>query len=1724
MGFYGNITNTSRTQFSFDRIYSSRKAMDAAAASDGVFIGRYVLVEYEINSNDIIFVDAYKGIENGLPVFGTGWDANEEKITGRFEVSSMDDFDPDNLTYIKVIVSNNHYEDASAVEYYKENGVEEVVFYIDEETTESHYYMTFDQIIDPSQAYNINYNEDVSTYGNGRGYDSTAWQKIITANGEVKYVMIAELNSIVPSFGITADAPTMMPIPPHFDADSTNIYYNLHMPAAWGIRVKASDDFSIPLLNEKGETIGVGVQGVRNSNNNKVYPSDEKVIWVKHNYNPTQETDEITYLTKDGNSSFWRTQQPNDEQKVPAAIYYNKDGFNKDTISYSADEQYSGWGDPDAQGNATNGRVTDQIIFENSGYSGHQYNSHNNESAPSPKVDTLELSIMLPSLGDTVAKMWDLLYGGRDTNLTIADSGKRNSDIEWENASGLIARKGLRLVSGGMGTYLGYSPKESETVAGVINSIHDLMGMIITPDTNAHLQDQIRYLSTNRIYYNSDNNKYYRKKKNYSYNSDNIEYNYVEVLGVTQDNFNPFLYYQYTNDEYVPITEFDEHISNYYVKQLIGGPEYQQVQLSKFEPYKYWYKDYTGPNDIITDHPSYLQDEAYVSDREYYHDFSVAVQDENLASYERGKFYFSIQDSKHPNLFTFVKDYNDTANPERNYFNLDLTKVKTVKAALAQIRPDADLSRYRFYLPGVYYIKTSPEGAENASYSIFNGTPDFNTMYYEAKPDPSGEEITYYIITKNFTTEQVTAQNYLSNYYWVEILDGDDDFIAADYVVDEQGYYKSKVYKQYRYIRANGVDETNFNPAAHYIKTEEGYELAIDFDEEAQYYTQIPVVYKVKTETIEEKTSKKYIIDGDNPIQGSRFICWRENTFWRKINGANQDVMDNEGKYPEGYQALSYSDTGIEDIVDLDRIYVFYINSTLQETEEQSLWLSGLKKSVEDEHGNTINPVYSTDPLLSDIFNKTDIINPTEWERYALTKQATFYVPNYYYLRIPNNNSFTYMDENDVEKTSYGYNFIYDSTGEGLIDSAKMDLSEDQQYAKMPDSANENILNYVLFGSNTPTLIDSSLRFYEPNKYYKKIDEEYILDEDEWDDDVQYWEKTSGKYYVISDDANVYQQGAEWNDSITNIPNTITLGERADSWELVEMPEFARGLTTIHGLLLKLHQILEFGDKDTRDLNTAQGVLNNLNDILKKINSLTPGQTVLVNDYGQIESGPITKDAWIDIKLDPTKNHVGLDIGHHDAYTVQDTTSSSNVNGNGDTINLDTPLVDRKGHVIGKNTETVTLPYGYKTITVSANSNAVIDALGAAGSSTATSTQDTLTLASSNKWIKLDNATSKTVKIGHTVDSITDSTPTGTINLFRSVDATFSAATFTHDEAGHVTGMATTTYTLPANTVTGDTWITPTVSDNGLALAHNGAATVSSTIGESQNRTPNFGDTFNSLSIGFDANGHYKEYSNYTITIPEPSLSTTGNGNVVTGLSLVSSTGALTQTTENLGAIELGTYTSLLPAPEGNDPDNRFTTITTLGSAIASLEKGLADEIANRVNAISTEVSNRNTAITNALAGLDLDTTTTLGNTALVAGTGEVIGSIDQIDGVVYAQTKTLIESDIPALSISKITNLQTELDNKLSSADAFTQSDADALYSPIGALTSTSEAGSYETTSEPDPITGETSIITVSVTYGQLYDLITTLNNKISVLTSRVEALEAYHTTPAEPEPEPEP
>ena len=47
MSFYGDIVNTGDSPFVFDKVYSSRYHMEQSMADDNVFVGRYVLINYD---------------------------------------------------------------------------------------------------------------------------------------------------------------------------------------------------------------------------------------------------------------------------------------------------------------------------------------------------------------------------------------------------------------------------------------------------------------------------------------------------------------------------------------------------------------------------------------------------------------------------------------------------------------------------------------------------------------------------------------------------------------------------------------------------------------------------------------------------------------------------------------------------------------------------------------------------------------------------------------------------------------------------------------------------------------------------------------------------------------------------------------------------------------------------------------------------------------------------------------------------------------------------------------------------------------------------------------------------------------------------------------------------------------------------------------------------------------------------------------------------------------------------------------------------------------------------------------------------------------------------------------------------------------------------------------------------------------------------------------------
>lgn len=519
MGFYGNITSTNKTQFTFDKIYPNRKTMDKAleiyategdtsAPGDGVFIGRFVLVDYE--DGNLIPSTYY-------PIFKqTIEETNVFYADSSFETIMTTDLCKKNQVF--------QYQSGSTFELWRATG-ESATIKIDETEVQ---YATFvkieqDEKGDPVEKYLFNYNEDMELYGAGRGYDGTVWQKVF-AEGKEKYVMVAELNSVVPTFKVTADAPTMNPLPPHFDKQSNNVAYWLHVQPQWGMRVKQAE----PLKDADQQVI-------TDKDGNPIIYSDTEVTWVETPY------DEVTNELKEPITT-----------QVPGNIYFNKAGLSKEVRTYN--------------------QMDDVVSIAPTGTSGYLYPGHTAE--PKEANDIQEISIILPSIGNAISDAWDVVYG-----VPKAADNKRNLDIDWDSL------KGIRMVEEGGSGYR-YNSTNANSLAGCINSVHDLMGMIIMEESVADAKDA----DTNSIYYNSSTKKFERKHTTYEYeivHSVNNDNTFEEKPGANLLKWVPGKYYYKDSlkNYFVDSSDKPDKSRNYY------NPDFKdQVVTPKYLPETWWTK------------------------------------------------------------------------------------------------------------------------------------------------------------------------------------------------------------------------------------------------------------------------------------------------------------------------------------------------------------------------------------------------------------------------------------------------------------------------------------------------------------------------------------------------------------------------------------------------------------------------------------------------------------------------------------------------------------------------------------------------------------------------------------------------------------------------------------------------------------------------------------------------------------------------------------------------------------------------------------------------------------------------------------------------------------------------------------------------------------------------------------------------------------------------------
>ena len=523
MGFYGRISNQERSVFQFDRIYTSRSEMDAAledallypnkVGADNVAVGRFVLVEYDdgyhlddflkvalIDDDGLIYLatqreDDSKGEPNTLLYYSSAKD--NKQTTEMYEHPGIDKPNENTIgegwILYRDIIENGKTERI----FYVCNGVEEGIKItvdrdtgtIGTETTENpeEYNKPLLNQIYPTKkdetslekvAYAIHYALDLNAYG--ETYDSTVWTKaIIEIDDDIqtRYVKIADLNTVVPTFDLVVDSPTMMPIKPHFDVDSTNVYYKLHLQPSYGFRVGSPNGGND---NQKDDTEYYYYTDGENEPQKKSL-SDEQTYWIKEEYNEETGFTVLKYCQgfEDNGEPIWHEfpkKQPTDvgsgsvhvdsdyiydiygflekarkgnedlggypNPYIEGSIFYNKAGLDSqlDTTYWTKEETPTGE-DPKSEDDrlkrlnkhaySNEGRtseVQDYIHLFPTGDSGNTYNYHNNLDKEYNTEDTEEMRISLPSIGNVVSDVHDIIHGPlRNDSIIDSLQGKLDS-------------------------------------------------------------------------------------------------------------------------------------------------------------------------------------------------------------------------------------------------------------------------------------------------------------------------------------------------------------------------------------------------------------------------------------------------------------------------------------------------------------------------------------------------------------------------------------------------------------------------------------------------------------------------------------------------------------------------------------------------------------------------------------------------------------------------------------------------------------------------------------------------------------------------------------------------------------------------------------------------------------------------------------------------------------------------------------------------------------------------------------------------------------------------------------------------------------------------------------------------------------------------------------------------------------------------------------------------
>ena len=1439
MGFYGNITNINKTTPYPDLTYPNRVTMEANAQKDGVYIGRYVLVDYDATDSvntiqasvkcdkdgNIIYVagsnqpqictgtvvddvDFYKSDEN-LLTFSSDKDVQGDHIVHAgdlIEITQKLCYNPNtNKTSVLAL------DDADFIYYYVSGG---------NTSTNLPYYSSLDN----TSIYGTNYQIDYRKYKVGRGYDSTLWQKTIANDGSYKYVMVAELNSVVPTFDVISEAPTVTPLKPHWDVDNSNLYYLLHVQPSWGFRVKSKS-------NDRKY----------NTKDPETYFSDVKgdyLYEMKYEDTPNGKVEPKTLKDTD------------------LAIYYNEKGFNE----YS-DFEYS-----DIQ------NLKDCIKAAPTGYSSNKYYSHEYFSSQAEIPDTYELSIMLPSIGKTFYKVWNTVYGEpttKDLNGTdlwdrkndqFAQGGNknvRNVDIRWNSTAG----HRLLRANGANAYNYGTDKDHMYSLASAINTTHDLIGMIIRPYT-----DDVANWDPTKIYYKKGDG-YYRKGVQYTYTP-------VDSTALKQDYHTA-----------IPVSDFVKiNSGTYYRKSEERSPIY--------------YNNDETVNEELSDNIYYnymVGDENPIDNAQYGTIGDPGNAVELKTDYTKGTVY-----SSNANRTVYILDESELpSNPTGIYY-----KISDIKQVV---------DNKKFYEPNRYYVVIKKDGNWNGG-APKDGKYDSVAMC---------RQTTYQSLMldlKNYTASQYkffdSKKNYISEEPSKEVLTEDTanpDYKNGINTSSLSAYTKNSDGSYTLHFKYN-INKDGFGVYA----SDGGYEKietipASDVNTANHTYRAPLYTCKTSKDDVVDTTTGQTLLD----IMNSTTTDYPYQIHLNDDKTLDQVFKLMKATVPPTYKfnfgkGVEPSSVATEFRLPVDMADYYFNNYGVDEkTKQYKYW--GKYLSSDDQQSKL---------RLED--NKGNNLAKPNLYTVTISKQLYYYTPH--------------------QKVYYK-----DAKGDYVRELA------DKISIPMQDKSSPNYRAYYSEAQLHWTPITK--RLFVPNKYYYRVEENnstysgpyHYLPATELKGHTQLY--TNDCLYVLSSDVGVYPKGMEWPATIQTIPSGVTLATRQENIAAVKIANLGVDKETLLGQIVEINHLLgrnEPNDESyTRDTSTVQGAINRVNDLAARFDTLTPAEPVMVDAYGRIHSGDYDSkqtsgytnvgrpnasqsrttgegdnQRWIKMTTSSGtatgyKPHIKLE---HTFRAAADTTTQSNLNSDekysgadaglnvtaGDKLKLYTPIVDSTGHVVGKNTETVTLPYGFKFIDIGSpiSDSLTTDKLAASGHIRADNTQDKFTINPANKWIRMtgtDDENGETITIAHEIHSF-DKSNLAAVNLNGNGD-TITLQENQYDAAGHMTKSQNRTYTLPydfktigtngrksANNTTqisaqadviakntqdkfnlnsGNEWlrVETDASTNTLTLFHDVKNTTATTSTLNLSSTTG-GMSFAIPSYGFDATNHFSSKDIKTVTMP----------------------------------------------------------------------------------------------------------------------------------------------------------------------------------------------------------------------------------------------------------------